>query len=133
MPGFNADLYQKYHKIWPTGFAKVAVQSVQAVLLPLSNNSSFKPNKPQSLGTAVFSVSRVTVQTGVTVFRFRHQNTHLREKSIVSPTEKSKKLLFFWGHNLPARLKIWLAFSSSCDILESLALDVSKQYAARPG
>ena len=38
MPGFNADLYQKYHKIWPTGFAKVAVQSVQAVLLPLSNN-----------------------------------------------------------------------------------------------
>ena len=39
MPGFNADLYQKYHKIWPTGFAKVAVQSVQAVLLPLSNNS----------------------------------------------------------------------------------------------
>jgi hypothetical protein len=41
MPGFNADLYQKYHKIWPTGFAKVAVQSVQAVLLPLSNNSRF--------------------------------------------------------------------------------------------
>ena len=42
MPGFNADLYQKYHKIWPTGFAKVAVQSVQAVLLPLSNNSKLK-------------------------------------------------------------------------------------------
>ena len=54
MPGFNADLYQKYHKIWPTGFAKVAVQSVQAVLLPLSNNSSFKPSIPQSFGTAVF-------------------------------------------------------------------------------
>ena len=54
MPGFNADLYQKYHKIWPTGFAKVAVQSVQAVLLPLSNNSSFKPREPQSFGTAVF-------------------------------------------------------------------------------
>ena len=54
MPGFNADLYQKYHIIWPTGFAKVAVQSVQAVLLPLSNNSSFKPSKPQSFGTAVF-------------------------------------------------------------------------------
>ena len=41
MPGFNTDLYQKYHKIWPTGFAKVAVQSVQAVLLPLSNNLSY--------------------------------------------------------------------------------------------
>ena len=45
MPGFNADLYQKYHKIWPTGFAKVAVQSVQAVLLPLSNNSSIKDKR----------------------------------------------------------------------------------------
>ena len=54
--GFNTDLYQKYHKIWPTGFAKVAVQSVQAVLLSLSNNSSFKPREPQPFGTAVFSV-----------------------------------------------------------------------------
>ena len=41
MPGFNVDLYPKYRKIKPTGFAKVAVQSVQAVLLPLSNNSRF--------------------------------------------------------------------------------------------
>ena len=65
MPGFNADLYQKYHKIWPTGFAKVAVQSVQAVLLPLSNNSSFKPREPQSFGTAVFSVW--TVDYGDTI------------------------------------------------------------------
>ena len=38
MPGFNVDLYQKCRKIKPTGFAKAAVQSVQAVLLPLSNN-----------------------------------------------------------------------------------------------
>ena len=45
MPGFNTDLYQKYHKIWPSGFAKVAVQSVQAELLPLSNNSSIKDKR----------------------------------------------------------------------------------------
>ncbi len=38
MPGFNVDLYQICRKIKPTGFAKAAVQSVQAVLLPLSNN-----------------------------------------------------------------------------------------------
>ncbi len=54
MPGFNVDLYQKYRKIKPTGFTKAAAKSVQAVLLPLSNNSTFKPSRPQSFGTAVF-------------------------------------------------------------------------------
>ena len=63
MPGFNTDLYQKYHKIWPTGFAKVAVQSVQAVLLPLSNNSTFKPSRPQSFGTAVFLSELLIMET----------------------------------------------------------------------
>ena len=41
MPGFNVDLYQKCRKIKPTGFAKAAVKSVQAVSpvsLPSSNN-----------------------------------------------------------------------------------------------
>ena len=42
MPGFNVDLYPKYRIIKPTGFAKAAVKSVQAVLLPLSNNSKLK-------------------------------------------------------------------------------------------
>ena len=39
MPGFNTDLYQKFHKIWPTGFAKVDVLLVQAVLHLLRNNA----------------------------------------------------------------------------------------------
>ncbi len=56
MPGFNTDLYQKYHKIWPSGFAKVAVQSVQAVLLPLSNNSKHKAKQTAVLRDCGFSV-----------------------------------------------------------------------------